>query len=155
MREGYTWKLSTGGGVRTNEAFIIPSQVNYVGMGGPILMPGSEVKGSYAVAARHLSTNHLWDQVRVVGGAYGGFGRFSETTGRFVYLSYRDPNCLETLNVYDSSPDALSETEMSSEDLLQAVIGAVGDLDAPMSADQRGFAGLRVLGPVPERRDRC
>jgi len=139
-----------------NEGFVIPSQVNYVGMGGPILVPGSTVKGSYAVAARHLSTGHLWDQVRVVGGAYGGFGRFSEASGRFVYLSYRDPNCIDTINVYESSPDALTETELSSEDLLQAVIGAVGDLDAPLSADHRGFVSLvqYLNGQTPADRQR-
>ena len=125
-----------------NEAFVLPSQVNYVGMGGQILQPGAEVKGSYAVAARYLSTGHLWDQVRVLGGAYGGFARFSETTGRFLYLSYRDPNCANTLDVYDGTPAALSEAEVSQEEVLQAVIGAVGDLDAPLNADQKGFAAL-------------
>jgi Zn-dependent M16 (insulinase) family peptidase len=127
---------------RLNEAFTMPTQVNYVVMGGPILAQGSEVKGSYAVASRHLSTGYLWDQVRVVGGAYGGFARFSEATGRFVYMSYRDPNCINTIETYDGAADALSETELSSEDLLQAVIGTIGDLDGPLTADQKGYAAL-------------
>lgn len=127
---------------RLNEAFVMPSQVNYVVMGGPILQPGAEVKGSYAVASRFLSTGYLWDQVRVVGGAYGGFARFGQTTGRFVYMSYRDPNCINTIETYDGAPEALSEAELSSEDLLQAVIGTIGDLDGPMTADQKGFAAL-------------
>ena len=125
-----------------NEGFVLPSQVNYVALGGPVLVPGNISKGSYSVATRFLSTGYLWDQVRVVGGAYGGFARFSETTGRFVYLSYRDPNCIDTLEAYNSAPDALSEADLSSEELLQAVIGSIGDLDAPMSADQKGFASL-------------
>jgi Zn-dependent M16 (insulinase) family peptidase len=136
-----SWQRPGPNGV-VNEAFVMPSQVNYVALGGPILPPGSEVRGGYSVATRYLSTGHLWDQVRVVGGAYGGFARFSETTGRFVYLSYRDPNCLETLNAYDASPDALSEAELTSEDLLQAIIGTVGDLDAPLSADPKGLTSL-------------
>lgn len=127
---------------RLNEAFTMPTQVNYVVMGGPILAQGSEVKGSYAVASRHLSTGYLWDQVRVVGGAYGGFARFSEATGRFVYMSYRDPNCINTIETYDGAADALSEAELSSEDLLQAVIGTIGDLDGPLTADQKGYAAL-------------
>lgn len=122
-----------------NEAFSMPSQVNYVVMGGPILQPGDEVKAPYAVAAKYLSTGFLWDQVRVLGGAYGGFGRFAEATGRFVYISYRDPNCINTLNIYDRTPAALSEAEISTEELLQAVIGSVGELDAPLSPDQKGF----------------
>lgn len=127
---------------RLNEAFVMPSQVNYVGMGGPILPPGAEVKGSYSVASRYLSTGYLWDQVRVVGGAYGGFARFAPSTGRFLYLSYRDPNCINTIETYDGAATALTETDLSSEDLLQAVIGTIGDLDGPMTADQKGFASL-------------
>lgn len=135
-----------------NEAFIMPSQVNYVVQGGPILQPGDEVRGSYVVAARHLSNGYLWDQVRVLGGAYGGFARFSETTGRFSFLSYRDPNCIKTLNVYDSAAAALltetidsvsnAATDNESGPLLQTVIGAIGELDAPLSADQKGFVSL-------------
>eukprot|EP01038_Epipyxis_sp_PR26KG_P012907 gene12907-17297_t len=39
-----------------NEAFIIPSQVNYVVKGGTILKPGERVPGSYSVVSRFLST---------------------------------------------------------------------------------------------------
>eukprot|EP00600_Ochromonadales_sp_CCMP1393_P015327 CAMPEP_0175034098 /NCGR_PEP_ID=MMETSP0005-20121125/22411_1 /TAXON_ID=420556 /ORGANISM="Ochromonas sp., Strain CCMP1393" /LENGTH=1034 /DNA_ID=CAMNT_0016294879 /DNA_START=271 /DNA_END=3375 /DNA_ORIENTATION=+ len=139
-----------------NEAFVMPSQVNYVVMGGPILQPGDDVKGSYSVAARYLSTGYLWDQVRVLGGAYGGFARFASATGRFVYMSYRDPNCLNTLNTYDNTPVALSETELSSEELLQAIIGTIGDLDAPLSSDQKGFASLMqyMTGESAEERQK-
>jgi hypothetical protein len=51
-----------------------------------------------------LLTGYLWDTVRVMGGAYGGFCRFSPLTGTFSYLSYRDPNLLTTLDNYDGAP---------------------------------------------------
>lgn len=139
-----------------NEGFTMPSQVNYVAMGGPVLAPGLEVKGSYAVAARYLSTGYLWDNVRVLGGAYGGFARFSVGSGRMVYLSYRDPNCINTINVYDEAATVLQEAEVSSEEVLQAVIGSIGDLDAPMSADQKGFSSMVqfLSGETPEDRQR-
>jgi len=38
---------------------------------------------------RYLSNGYLWDTVRVMGGAYGGFARFNLDSGRFVYMSYR------------------------------------------------------------------
>mmetsp|Transcript_24982 Transcript_24982/g.54016 ORF Transcript_24982/g.54016 Transcript_24982/m.54016 type:complete len:1053 (+) Transcript_24982:155-3313(+) len=127
---------------KQNEAFVMPSQVNYVAMGGQILNPGDPVKGSYTVASRYLSTGYLWDQVRVLGGAYGGFARFSSASGRFVFMSYRDPNCLNTINTFDATAQALSEADLSSEDLLQAIIGTVGDLDSPMTSDQKGFESM-------------
>ena len=43
--------------------------------------------------------------------------------GRFVFLSYRDPNLLNTLNVYENTANVLSEAEISKEEILQAIIG--------------------------------
>lgn len=125
-----------------NEGFIIPSQVNYVAKGGYPLPKGSTVKGSYTVAVNHLNTGYLWDSVRVQGGAYGGFSRFARASGRFVYLSYRDPNCFQTLARYDEAADVLSKANLSSEELLQSIIGTVGDLDSPLSADQKGYLSM-------------
>jgi Zn-dependent M16 (insulinase) family peptidase len=128
----------------SNEGFIVPSQVNYVVKGGQLIEPKQPVSGAYSVVARHLSTGYLWDNVRVVGGAYGGFARFSEASGRFVFLSYRDPNCAKTLDIYDNTASAL-ETEsahITSEDTLQAVIGAVSDLDGPMNSQQKGYTSF-------------
>jgi hypothetical protein len=128
---------------KKHEGFAIPSMVNYVGFGGTLLQPGEHVHGATSVATRYLSTGYMWDHVRVLGGAYGGFARFSESTGRFVYLSYRDPNLSETLSVYNHAGEhLLSEAEISSEDILQAVIASIGDLDSPMSPDQQGFASF-------------
>lgn len=129
---------------RGNEGFIVPSQVNYVVKGGQLIQPKEAVSGAYSVVARHLSTGYLWDNVRVVGGAYGGFARFSEGSGRFVFLSYRDPNCAKTLDIYDATGAAL-ETEaghITAEDTLQAVIGAVSDLDGPMNSEQKGYTSF-------------
>lgn len=139
-----------------DEGFVIPSQVNYVVKGGPLFNPGDRVKGSYSVVSRYLSTGYLWDNVRVIGGAYGGFARFSPSSGRFSFMSYRDPNLLNTLNTYDAAADALAaavkeeagsataeaEAEgagLTPEALLQVVIGTVGEMDSPMSPDQKGF----------------
>lgn len=128
----------------TNEGFIVPSQVNYVVKGGQLVQPKQAVSGAYSVVARHLSTGYLWDNVRVVGGAYGGFARFSEGSGRMAFLSYRDPNCAKTLDIYDATASVL-ETEaghITPEDTLQAIIGAVSDLDGPMNSQQKGYTSF-------------
>jgi Zn-dependent M16 (insulinase) family peptidase len=61
-----------------------------------------------------------------MGGAYGGFARFGESSGRFTFMSYRDPNLSKTLDVYDSAPEFLKTTEISDEDILQTIIGCTG-----------------------------
>merc|ERR1719230_787496 len=137
-----TWSDSKFLGKMENEGFVVPSQVNYVVKGGPIFNPGQAVSGSSSVVSRFLSLHYLWDNVRVMGGAYGGFARFSETSGRFVYMSYRDPNLKATLDIYDKAPDALLGTHITNDDILQGVIGAIGDLDSPLSPDQKGYSSM-------------
>lgn len=76
-------------------------KVNYVVKGGPLYKPGEVVPGQASVVARFLRTGYLWDTVRVMGGAYGGFTKFNPVSGLFSCLSYRDPNLGKTLDNYD------------------------------------------------------
>lgn len=126
----------------TDEGFVVPTQVSYVGKGGLLFQPGEAVSGASAVVARYLRTGYLWDQVRVIGGAYGGFCTFSSSDGFFSFLSYRDPNLATTIDAYDAAGDALiaaaDELEKDPEALATAIIGAVGDMDGSLSPDQKG-----------------
>eukprot|EP00616_Rhizochromulina_sp_CCMP1243_P000175 CAMPEP_0118974666 /NCGR_PEP_ID=MMETSP1173-20130426/12764_1 /TAXON_ID=1034831 /ORGANISM="Rhizochromulina marina cf, Strain CCMP1243" /LENGTH=1033 /DNA_ID=CAMNT_0006924443 /DNA_START=71 /DNA_END=3172 /DNA_ORIENTATION=+ len=137
-----------------NEGFFIPTQVNYVGRGGRLYAPGEKVSGSTSVVSRWLRNGYLWDTVRVIGGAYGGFCRFSPLTGSFSYLSYRDPNLAKTIETYDGASQFLQNHDLSSEALSQAIIGTVGDLDSPLSPDQKGWEAMRrhLVGETAEQR---
>lgn len=128
-----------------DEGFVVPTQVSYVGKGGLAFEEGEEVKGSAIVAARHLKTGYLWDYVRVIGGAYGGFCTFSQGDGIFSYLSYRDPNLADTIDVYDNAANSLMETaeNMTEEELTKAIVGAIGDLDGSLAPDQKGWLSLQ------------
>lgn len=69
---------------------VLSSQVNYVAKGANLYEDGGyELHGSSYVINKYLGTSWLWDRVRVVGGAYGGFCTFDSLTGMFQYLSYR------------------------------------------------------------------
>jgi len=137
-----------------NEGFVVPTQVNYVGKGGQLYQQGEKVSGSVEVISRFLRTGYLWDNVRVIGGAYGGFCRFSPLSGVFSFLSYRDPNLTNTLEIYDKTADYLSSAEIDKATISQAVIGTIGDLDSPMGPDAKGFLSLRryLNGQTPEDR---
>ena len=130
--------------------------MNYVVKGARIVQPGERVKGSYSVASRILSTGFLWDHVRVMGGAYGGFARFGAGSGVASFLSYRDPNLANTLSIYDRAADVLEEeaNRMTQEELAQAIIGTVGDLDSPMTADTKGYVSMtrHLTGVTAEER---
>jgi Zn-dependent M16 (insulinase) family peptidase len=150
------WSQSAKLLVPKNEGFAVPTQVNYVGKGGRLYQPGEHVPGSANVVSRFIRNGYLWDNVRVMGGAYGGFCKFSPVSGIFSFLSYRDPNLDKTLKIYDGAADFVSNFELTKEDLEMGIIGTIGDLDSPMSADQKGFTSLRrhLLGSTPEHRQR-
>ena len=124
-----------------NEGLVIPAQVNYVGKGANLKAMGIELGAAASVALRLLNTTYLWDKVRVQGGAYGGSSRFDISSGNFAFLSYRDPNLLKTLDVYDGAAAAL-RGEIGQADLVRAVIGVVGDLDRPQFPDAKGYAAM-------------
>merc|ERR1719446_1631939 len=128
---------------RNDEGFAITTQVNYVAAGCQLVPQGSNVRmGALNVVSRYLSRGYLWDNVRVVSGAYGGGCALNPITGAFAFSSYRDPNLQGTLDLYSGAAATLEMLELTDEALEQAIVGAVGDLDGPLTADQKGFRAL-------------
>ena len=129
-----------------NEALVLPAQVNYVGKGGNLYDVGYSITGASLLAAKHLGNGYLWENVRVKGGAYGGFCRLDPRTGTFVYLSYRDPNVDKTIEVYDQAPAHLQQLSLSREEVEKAIIGVIGDMDTYQLPDVKGYSStLRYL----------
>lgn len=141
-----------------DEGFVVPTQVSYVGKSGLVYDDGETIDGSAQVVARFLRTGYLWDHIRVMGGAYGGFCTFSPYSGFFSFLSYRDPNLSKSLDVYDAAADAViaaaEQLENDPEALATAIIGTIGDMDGAMSPDQKGYVSLQrwLVNETPEHR---
>jgi Zn-dependent M16 (insulinase) family peptidase len=137
-----------------DEGLSVPAQVNYVGKGANLYQLGYSYDGSIHVITNHLRTTYLWGKVRVQGGAYGAFNRFNHQSGVFTYLSYRDPNLLATLDVYDQTPEFLRTVSLSDDDLTKSIIGAIGVLDAYQLPDAKGETALAryLLGETDESR---
>ncbi|HJZ45608.1 MAG TPA: insulinase family protein [Roseiflexaceae bacterium] len=138
------------------EGLTIPAQVNYVGKGADLYRLGYKPSGAASVISKYLRTTWLWEKVRVQGGAYGGFCMFDQRSGGFTYLSYRDPNLLETLNVYDQTATFLRESELSQEELTKSIIGTIGELDAYQLPDAKGYSSMLryLVGDTDEIRQR-
>lgn len=60
--------------------------------------------------------------------------------GVFSFLSYRDPNLLKTLDVYDATGDFLRDLEMDNDTLTKAIIGTIGDVDSYQLPDAKGYS---------------
>jgi len=125
-----------------DEGLTIPARVNYVGKGANIYNLGYQFDGSSAVISKYLRTTWLWEKVRVQGGAYGGMCSFDQFSGVFSYMSYRDPNLIETLKNYDNTANFLLDLEISDEELEKSIIGTVGDIDGYQLPDAKGFTSM-------------
>lgn len=124
------------------EGMTIPSKVNYVGKGANLYDLGHRFHGSSLVITRYLRNSWLWEQVRVQGGAYGAFCLFDRGSGALTFVSYRDPNILKTLEAFDQTGSFLSGGNLGKKELTKSIIGAIGDLDAHMLPDAKGYASM-------------
>ena len=125
-----------------HEGLTIPAQVNYVGKGANLYKLGYEPHGSVNVINNYLGTTWLWEKVRVQGGAYGGMSSFDTHSGVWTYLSYRDPNLLSTLDNYDATAKFLRGLDLSREELTKSIIGTIGDFDAYLLPDAKGYTSM-------------
>lgn len=123
------------------ETLELPTQVNSVGMILPLERLES-VAGGTLVATKYLDVAYLWEQVRVMGGAYGGYSSLDLASGLFILLSYRDPNLERTISVYRKIAEYLASTKVPPEEIQKSIIGTIGDIDAYQLPDAKGFNAL-------------
>jgi len=139
-----------------DEGLTIPARVNYVGKGANLYELGYDLDGSIEVITKFLRTTWLWEKIRVQGGAYGGSCRFDRFSGVFNYLSYRDPNLLGTIQNYDETAEFLRQLNLSEDELVKAIIGAIGDWDSYQLPDAKGYTSMarHLIGVTEESRQR-
>ncbi len=136
-----TWPLEPGP-FPQREGLSFPSPVNYVAKGANLYDLGYSRHGSLAVIANVLGADYLMSKIRIQGGAYGAFARFSPNAGTLSFLSYRDPNLTATLRAYDGAADFLRALDLSDAALTPAIVGAIGRIDAYQLPDAKGYTSL-------------
>ncbi|HAM14358.1 MAG TPA: peptidase M16, partial [Eggerthellaceae bacterium] len=114
-----------------NEAFIVPSDVCYAALGWDRRRMGVSYTGAWAVAARALSLDYLWNEVRVKGGAYG-VGFQVRPAGNMNFYSYRDPHLDVTLERFRKASSWLAEFDPSPADMDGFIVASVAAFDAPV-----------------------
>jgi len=125
-----------------NEGLLTASKVQYVIKGYNFKKLGYEWDGKMRVLNQILSTDWLQNQIRVIGGAYGGFCGFSPS-GDVFFASYRDPNLKETLDNYDATPGFLQNFEADEKEMTRFLIGTISGMDRPMTASQKGDVAIQ------------
>lgn len=123
------------------EAFIDASQIQYVAKTGDFICEGYEYTGALRLLRIILSYDYLWINVRVKGGAYGCMNTFLRS-GESYFVSYRDPNLSDTLDVYDRIPEYIKNFSPDERDMTKYIIGTFSALDTPMNPEAKGSRSL-------------
>ena len=103
------------------EAVIIPAGISFAASGGMLSEYGRKYGGALKVLSSILSYGYLWNEIRVKGGAYGCGFRAGET-GSLSFYSYRDPNPVNSMNVYKNTSQFIREFCNSDESVEKYII---------------------------------
>jgi len=142
-----SWTFSL---IPKNEGLMAASKVQYVIQGSDYKDLGYEWDGKIRVLNQIISREWLKNQVRVIGGAYGGFSRFSPS-GQVYFGSYRDPNLASTLENFKGTPGFLETLDIDDDEMTRFIIGTISGMDRPQTPSQRGSTAIaRYLTKVDQ-----
>jgi Zn-dependent M16 (insulinase) family peptidase len=130
-----------------DEAFVVPADVCFASEGMDGVPAGVDQSGSWLVGGRALSFDYLWNEVRVLGGAYGCGFRCTPLS-MLQFYSFRDPAVDPTLSRFEAAATWLDAWDPTPEEFEGYVVSAVAGMDAPLKprALARRQDGLRYAG---------
>lgn len=127
--------------VQANEGFKTSAQIQYVTRAGNFRKAGYDFHGSLKVLRTILNYEYLWNNVRVLGGAYGCSSGFTRS-GDCYFTSYRDPKLKETNKVFENIPDFVKNFTVDDRDMTKFVIGTVSSMDTPLTPRTNGSRSM-------------
>ena len=125
-----------------SEGYIADGNVGYTAFVGkaPAERPFS---GAWTVAARIVTLDYLWQEVRVKGGAYGGAMEV-DWDGAISLSSWRDPNPARTFDTSAAAGQALADFLKGSPDIEKYQVSALARTD-PNRTPRQEAARVRNL----------
>ncbi|PGH05417.1 mitochondrial presequence protease [Blastomyces parvus] len=122
----------------TKVLYNLPYKVSYSGLALPTTTFTDPSSASLSVLSQLLTHNHLHQEIREKGGAYGAGASSAPIQGYFGFSSYRDPNPMNSLKVFNNSGIFARDRSWTTRELDEAKLGIFQGLDAPMSVDEEG-----------------
>ena len=122
-----------------NEGFKTSSKVNYVARCGSF--DAEAYTGALEVLKVIMNYEYLWQNLRVIGGAYGCMSNFGRS-GTGCLVSYRDPKLAATDKIYEGIPEYLKNFSIDERDMTKYVIGAMSSVDTPLNPAVKGSRNL-------------
>ena len=134
---------------KKREGILIPGDVAYSAMGGAF--PRAQ-DGKARVMGHVLSLDHLWNRVRVQGGAYGT-GMVLQDGGFAGCYSYRDPTPARTAACFEECPSCLGE--LPGQEMTGRIIGTVAESEPLLTPRLMGKTADGLFWRGISQEDRC
>lgn len=115
----------------------LPSAVSFALMTYDMKSDGRRMHGSMQVASNIISLTHLWNSIRVQGGAYGA-SMSSTRTGNLYCYTYRDPSPARSLGIFGTLPQLLAESANEDADIDGFIISTIAGTEPLISPAARG-----------------
>ena len=144
------WEFDTE---NRNEGLLAASNVQYVIQGYNFKKLGYAWNGRMGVLNQILSTDWLQTQIRVIGGAYGGFCSISPS-GNLTFNSYRDPNLGATFETFKNTVEYLQTFDADEQAMTRYIIGTIAEMDTPLTPSQIGNKALSMYFTKHSNADR-
>lgn len=120
-----------------NEGLSVPANVCFCSLASPgtLLTDPLHYSGTWLVASRAITYEYLWNEVRVLGGAYGaGFAASADTLMSFY--SYRDPAIDPTITRFLATGAWLASFRPAKREMDGYIVATVAGLDNPRKPRQ-------------------
>ncbi len=124
---------------RRREQLEIPAAVSFAAMGANVYSLGFTDCAELRLLSHIVSYHHLWNAIRVQGGAYGA-GLTSSDSGNICFYTYRDPNSSRSLGIFRTVSDFLRGFCADDKELDKSVIGCLSNLDTLESIKDKGIS---------------
>lgn len=116
----------------------LPYKVYYSGQATQTVPFTNPASAKLSVLSQLLTHNFLHPEIREKGGAYGAGASNGPIKGMFTFMSYRDPNPMNSMKAYQNSGIFARDRAWSEREIEEAKLGIFQGLDAPLSVDEEG-----------------
>ncbi|NQT58930.1 MAG: insulinase family protein [Bacteroidetes bacterium] len=138
------------------ETFVTSSDVAF----NAIVLPAPRVyepgQSAFTVLSHIITTNFLWEKIRVHGGAYGAHAEVNLLEGLFTMSSYRDPRIAGSYQDFTASLQGMANGDFSISLVEKSIISLISRDLKPLTPREKSMLGFRrsMFGITDELRQR-
>lgn len=127
-----------------NEGIIMPINLQYVFKGGNFIEEGYEYSPKMKVLENIISSEYLWNEIRVKRGAYGTGAKIRED-GKVILYSTQDPNIKETIEAFNGVVDFIRNFKATEQEMINHIIRTITTVKSEINPFGKLNPSLEVI----------